>query len=46
MSAKRDVQEVLGYVIGGLLFVVLIPQGLRPARIDVCAVAAKATYTN
>ena len=28
MSTKRTVQHILGYVVGGLLFLVLIPRGL------------------
>lgn len=31
MSTKRDVQYILGYVVGGLLVIGLIPQGLRRA---------------
>jgi protein-S-isoprenylcysteine O-methyltransferase Ste14 len=31
MATKRDVQEVLGYVLGGLLVLGLIPWGLRRA---------------
>jgi protein-S-isoprenylcysteine O-methyltransferase Ste14 len=31
MSAKRTVQHILGYVVGGLLFLVLIPRGLSRA---------------
>ncbi len=31
MSAKRDVQYTLGYVVGGLLVLVLIPRGLYRA---------------
>ena len=28
MSAKRTAQHILGYIVGGFLFLILIPQGL------------------